>query len=79
MIRDTLGVYARINARQGWDMGAAGPLPAHYQVIGRDAPWPERRAPVHAVIRLHEQVAQHRAVAHLANALERGWSWVGHP
>ncbi|WP_280113429.1 hypothetical protein [Methylobacterium nodulans] len=41
MIRDTLGVYARINARQGWDMGAAGPLPAHYQVIGRDAPWPD--------------------------------------
>ncbi|ACL61205.1 conserved hypothetical protein [Methylobacterium nodulans ORS 2060] len=41
VMRDTLGIYARINARTGWGMRSAGPLPAHYKVVGRDVPWPD--------------------------------------
>ncbi|ACL63254.1 hypothetical protein [Methylobacterium nodulans] len=40
VLRDTLGICARINARTDWCAGSAGPLPAH-KVVGRDVPWPD--------------------------------------
>ncbi|ACL60947.1 hypothetical protein [Methylobacterium nodulans] len=41
VMHDVLGIYARGNAESGWCAGSAGPLPAHYQVVGRDVPWPD--------------------------------------
>jgi hypothetical protein len=38
-IRDMRAHYAQIHAETGW----GSPLPAHYKVVGRDVPWPDRR------------------------------------
>ncbi|MBX9589621.1 MAG: hypothetical protein K2X43_09965 [Hyphomonadaceae bacterium] len=45
VMRDTLALAARAQAARGWRAGSAGPLPAHYQVVGRDVPWPDEPRP----------------------------------
>ncbi|WP_203236432.1 hypothetical protein [Methylobacterium crusticola] len=40
VMRDMLAHYARINTETGF----MSPLPAHYQVVGRDVPWPDQEA-----------------------------------
>ncbi|WP_018259596.1 hypothetical protein [Methylobacterium sp. WSM2598] len=41
VMRDMLGVYARLHAKYSWGMSVSGPLPASYRVVGWDVPWPD--------------------------------------
>ncbi|GJD52712.1 hypothetical protein OPKNFCMD_5478 [Methylobacterium crusticola] len=42
VMRDMLAHYDRLYREQGWGGQLAGPLPAHYRVVGRDVPWPDQ-------------------------------------
>lgn len=41
VMRDVLGIYARLRAETGWSAGPAGHAPPKRLVIGRDLPWPD--------------------------------------